>query len=76
MQGIPRRYSHFLFGVVQSGLTCLVAAAIASLPFLNSGTFLTHWLGSWVASWVAMLPIVLAAAPVIKRLVEMVTAGK
>ena len=30
MFGIPRRYSHYVFGVIQSGLTCAVAAAIAS----------------------------------------------
>jgi hypothetical protein len=59
--------------VAQSGLTCFVAAAIASLPFLGTGTFLAHWLLAWVISWATMLPIVLAAAPVIKRLVEALT---
>ena len=32
MLGIPRRFSHFVFGFIQSGLTCAVAAAIASYP--------------------------------------------
>lgn len=68
MFGIPRRYSHFVFGVIQSGLTCLVAAAIASFPFLASGEFLRHWLPSWLISWATMLPIVLLAAPAIKSL--------
>jgi hypothetical protein len=43
MQGIPRRYGHFVYGVVQFGLTCAVAAAIASFPFLQEGSFATHW---------------------------------
>ncbi len=73
MQKIPHRYSHFLFGVAQSGLTCLVAAAIASLPFLGNGTFVVHWLVSWMIAWATMLPIVLAAAPLIKRLVDALT---
>jgi hypothetical protein len=44
MFGIPRRYSHFVFAVVQSGLTCLIAAGIASLPLMTISQFLTHWL--------------------------------
>jgi hypothetical protein len=33
MFGIPRRYSHFVFGTIQAGLTSLIAAGIASTPF-------------------------------------------
>lgn len=73
MLGIPRRYSHFVFGVIQSGLTCLIAAAIASTPFLGTGRFLGHWILSWLASWMAMLPVVLLAAPAIRSLVVAVT---
>jgi len=40
MLGIPRRYSHFAFAVIQSGLTRFVAAGIASLPSLVLGSFL------------------------------------
>lgn len=29
--GIPRRYAHFVFGILQSGLTCAVVAAITVL---------------------------------------------
>ena len=68
MFAIPRRYSHFVFGVLQSGLTCFIAAGIASLPSLAAGHFLWHWLASWLVSWVAMLPVVLLAAPAIRSL--------
>jgi hypothetical protein len=62
MLRIPRRFSHFVFGVLQSGLTCLIAAGIASYPSI------THWLLSWLISWGAMLPVVVLAAPAIRSL--------
>ena len=68
MLGIPRRYSHFVFSVIQSGLTCAVAAAIASVPSLATHDFLKHWLVSWCLAWVTMLPVVLLAAPAIRTL--------
>lgn len=68
MFAIPRRYSHFVFGVIQSGLTSFVAAGIASVPSLASGHFIWHWFVSWVISWIAMSPIVLLAAPAIRSL--------
>ncbi len=66
MLGIPRRYSHFVFGVIQSGLTSLIAAGIASYPSATILGFATHWLVSWLVAWAAMLPIVLFAAPKIR----------
>lgn len=73
MLGIPRRFSHFVFGFIQSGLTCAVAAAIASSPFLAAGTFVSHWLQSWIVAWIAMTPIVLLAAPAIRNLTHILT---
>ena len=68
MLGIPRRYTHFVFAVIQSGLTCLIAAGIASLPSLATGNFLRNWLTSWLIARVTMLPVVLLAAPAIRSL--------
>lgn len=68
MLGIPRRYSHFVYAVIQSGLTCLIAAGIASLPSLAAGQFLRNWAVSWLVAWITMLPCVLLAAPAIKAL--------
>ena len=73
MLGIPRRYSHFVFGVIQSGLTSAIAAAIASLPLRATGSFTMHWLQSWLVSWLLMLPIVIFAVPAIRRLAYAVT---
>jgi len=75
MLGIPRRYSHFVFAVIQAGLTCLIAAGIASLPLVTFSQFLIHWLLSWVASWVTMLPVVVVAAPMIRSASLRLTSG-
>jgi hypothetical protein len=73
MLGIPRRYSHFVFGVIQSGLTSLIAAGIASLPADNAMLFIRHWMVSWLLAWVAMLPLVLLAAPAIRAFALLLT---
>ena len=69
----PLRYRHLIFGVMQSGLTCAVAAAIASLPFYAEGSFASHWSHTYLYSWTIMLPMVVIAAPVIRRIVDAIT---
>ncbi len=66
MLGIPRRYTHFIFGVIQAGLTSLIAAGIASFPSSTPLQFIYHWLLSWLVAWIAMLPVVVLAAPAIR----------
>jgi len=73
MPGIPRRYSHFVFGIIQSGLTSAVAAAVASAAFFADGTFLSHWIRSAIVAWIVMLPVVLFAAPAIRSLTNLLT---
>jgi hypothetical protein len=72
---IPKRFDHFLFGTIQSGITSFVASAIASRTFLGDGTFAINLLRSWLISWMVMLPLVLLAAPWIRRLVNRITAA-
>jgi Protein of unknown function (DUF2798) len=73
MSRIPQRYSHFVYGVLQSGLTCAIATAVANVPFLAAGSFVAHWLQSWFVAWIMMLPIVLLAAPAIRTLTNILT---
>ena len=73
MRGIPRRYSHFVFGFIQSGLTSLIAAAVASYPLIQSGNFLRNWLAAWLIAWAMMTPVVLFAAPAIRALSNALT---
>jgi hypothetical protein len=69
---LSKRNGPFVFGVIQSGLTSAVVAAIAHSSESLS-TFLGDWLRSWLLSWVAVLPIVLLAAPVIRKIVVSIT---
>jgi hypothetical protein len=72
---IPQRYGHFVYGVIQSGVTCAIAAAIACMPLIREGAFLQHWFRSWTLSWATMLPVVVVAAPLIRRLAERIASG-
>ena len=72
MPAIPRRYAHYVFGFIQSGLTCAVTAAIASVPFWSEGAFASHAIRAWLIAWCTMVPVVLLAAPVIRRIVDAV----
>ncbi len=73
MPKIPKRYGHFLFGIIQSGFTCAVAAGIASGPFMYTGTFIGHWFKSWIYAWAVMIPFVLLITPLIRRAVDVLT---
>ena len=73
MLGIPRKYAHFVFGIIQAGLTTALAAAVASYPFFAQGAFLAHWLLAWLLSWLLMLPVVVGAAPMIRSLATFLT---
>jgi Protein of unknown function (DUF2798) len=70
---VPKRYGYFVFGFIQSGFTCAVAAGIASVPFLGQGMFASQWLKSWLIAWVIMTPFVLLAAPLINKAVDALT---
>jgi len=70
---IPRRHGHYVFGAIQSGLTCLIAAAIASYPEPSVARYVEHWMIAWAISWMTMLPVVLLAAPFIRALVNHIT---
>jgi hypothetical protein len=45
---IPKCYSHFLFGLIQSGFTTAIASAIVSAPLIHNGLFVSHWFKSWI----------------------------
>ena len=70
---VPRRNSHYVYGAIQSNITCLITAAVACLPFLADGSFIWRWLTSWLSAWLVALPIALLAAPVIRRLTDFST---
>jgi len=70
---LPKRYGHFLYGVIQSGITTCLATAIATFgqgPLLAAAV---RWLEAWLASWSLMIPVVLLIAPFIQRLTILMT---
>ncbi|MGE0629699.1 MAG: DUF2798 domain-containing protein [Hyphomicrobiaceae bacterium] len=69
---VPRRYDHFVFGTIQSGVTSGVAAGVASFGY-EQEEILLHWAQSWFLSWLIMIPLVLFAAPAIRRLTVLLT---
>lgn len=74
MLRIPQKYGHIVYGVLQSGLTCAVATAISTLGAADLGNYLAHWLKSWLLSWILMLPLVLLAAPLIRKLSDLLVS--
>ena len=73
MLRIPRKYGHFVFGVIQAGLTSAIAAGVAGISRFGSLAFVRDWLAAWLIAWLTAIPIVLLAAPAIRRLVLALT---
>jgi hypothetical protein len=77
MLPIPARHAHFIFAIVQAGVSTGFATAVATFNAvaLTNG-FLTRWLTSWAVAWAMVVPIVLLAAPFIQAFAaRMTTAG-
>lgn len=67
---ISRNHQHFAFAVIQAGLTAGIASGVANFHLIKEGMFVLYWIESWLTSWAVMVPIVLFAAPVIRRIVS------
>jgi hypothetical protein len=69
------RFAPFLFGIIQSGLTTGLASGIGTLSAAPAGVWpLLAWLKAWAAAWALMIPVVIAAAPLIQKLVRKLLA--
>lgn len=73
MRGLTRRYGHLVLGLLQSGHTSAIAAAIALCPGDGGVDMLGRWLGSWWLAWAVMLPVVVFTAPFSRRLAVALT---
>jgi hypothetical protein len=72
MYKISRLHSHLVFAVLQCGLTSAVATAIANMS-MQSEFILGACLRSWLVAWLTMVPVVLLAAPMIRRVADYAT---
>ncbi len=77
MRWLPRQYSQFAYGIIQSAITTGVATAIATHQAMGfSASFLPYWSSTWVLAWLTMLPVVIGISPLIKRAVEAMTIAE
>jgi hypothetical protein len=70
---IPHQFSHYIFGVLQSGVTCAVASGITVFGAANSENKFFDWLIAWSMSWITMLPVIFLIAPILRQTVEQIT---
>jgi hypothetical protein len=73
---LPRRYAHFLFAVIQSGMTSAIASVIACFRLAADTSWISEWFTSWLAAWAIMVPIVLLAAPAIRSIANVLTSDE
>ncbi|MGE8066477.1 hypothetical protein [Pseudomonas sp. NPDC089569] len=74
MPRIPPRYRPQVTGVIQSAITCAIATAIASPSGLSSQALLVYGFKTWLLAWTTLIPFVLLATPLIKRLAGLLVA--
>jgi hypothetical protein len=73
---LPSRYAPFAYGIIQAAVTTGVATAIATARItVFSVAWMRDWLVTWAMAWMAILPVVVLAAPLIKRVVRAITIG-
>eukprot|EP01036_Dinobryon_divergens_P038994 gene38994-51284_t len=67
---IPEQRAPMVFGIIQAGLTSLVASGIGVYQLMGLGMgFALSWITAWLIAWMTMLPVVIFAAPHIQRMV-------
>lgn len=72
---LPKRFAPILTGFLLSGLMTLIISGVAT--FRNIGLaedFVSKWLAAYLNGWVISFPTVLVVAPLVRRLVAMLTA--
>ncbi len=67
---ISEKRAPLIFGIIQAGLTSLVASGVGIYRLGGlASDFTATWLGTWLTAWAMMLPVVIFAAPHIQRIV-------
>jgi len=67
---MPRKLEPFLFSLILSGLMSLVVSGISTLRAAEfSPGYLSLWIAAWLTAWLLSFPIVMIAAPLVRRFV-------
>ena len=76
MRGVfPAAAAPYLFGGLLSAFMSLLVSGIATARALGmTDGFFWSWAGAWLSSWVVAFPIVLVAAPAVRRIVAFLVA--
>jgi Na+(H+)/acetate symporter ActP len=80
---IPKRFAPFLFPFLLSGLMTLLITGMSIARVLgmdtlvnNPGSFVQTWLKAYVSAWLVAYPILLLVIPIVRRLVDWLTADE
>lgn len=74
---IPQKYAPLLFGLILSGLMSLLVSGLSTLRAIGpvSG-FAGLWASAWLLAWTIAFPVVLVVAPLARKAVARLTAGR
>ena len=74
---IPRKYAPLLFGLILSGLMSLLISGLSTLRAMGPvHGFAGLWGSAWLVAWPVAFPVVLLVAPLARKAVERLTAGR
>jgi Protein of unknown function (DUF2798) len=78
---VPKRLAPFLFPLLLSGFMTLLITGISITRVLgidvlvkDPGNFLQIWMKAYISSWLVAYPILLLVIPVVRRVVDWLTA--
>ena len=72
MPRISQQYRQQVFGLLQSAVTSAIAALIASPKGMAMVAFMLNWSTTWLLTWLSMIPVVLLAAPIVRRVTDLI----
>jgi Protein of unknown function (DUF2798) len=71
MPKLNGRFRQQTSAVIQSAITCAIATTIASPAGLSASELLAYEFKAWSIAWMTIVPFVLLATPLIRRLTSL-----
>lgn len=71
---LPHKTAPIVFGLLLSGLMSLIVSGVSvGLAVAQIEELVALWPGAWLSSWLIAFPTVLVVAPLVRRLVSLLT---